>query len=187
MQDILDIIKNIEMVYETNSAFQILKDFERVIDELDIYVYKNWSEGELAAGPNIERHWITCTFMWPYKKMPDPQGAKRLLDYDCKINYKKSFLLKPRKIKSPDDIRPGTKKGKLDRELIWLVQIQMPKNLIADVYEGYIQNLYDDEKAAKEQSETTIEQPQDADLLSATTPPEQNFGGSPLAPQGATI
>ena len=187
MQDILDIIKNIEMVYESNTAFQILKDFERVIDELDIYVYKNWIDGELAAGPDIERHWVTCTFMWPYKKMPDPKGAKRLLDYDCKISYKKSFLLKPRKIKTPDDIRPGTKKGKLDREPIWLVQIQMPKNLIADVYQGYIENLYDDEKEAKEASETTIQQTQDADMLSADMNPSQNAGTIPAAPQGATL
>lgn len=188
MQDILDIIKNIEMIYENNTSFQILKDFERVIDELDIYVYKNWEDGELAAGPDVERHWVTCTFMWPYDKMPDPKGAKRLLDYDCKISYKKSILLKPRKIKSPDDIRPGTKKGKLDREPIWLVQIQMPKNLIADVYQGYIDNLYDNEKQAKEENESTIEQPQDADMLSADMNPETGAGGAQPAPgaqQGA--
>jgi hypothetical protein len=180
MQDILDIIKNIEMVYENNTSFQILKDFERVVDELDIYVYKNWIDGELAAGPTVERHWVTCTFMWPYEKMPDPKGGKRLLDYDCKISYKKSFLLKPRKIKSPDDIRPGTKKGKLDREPIWLVRIQMPKNLIADVYQGYIDNLYDEEKEAREESETNITQPQDADVLSGGVP-----SAAPAAAPGA--
>ena len=37
----------------------------------------------------------------------------------------------------PDDIRPGTKKGKLDRKPIWLVTIKMPKKLIADIYTGY--------------------------------------------------
>lgn len=171
MQDILDIIKNIELVYDNNTSFQILKDFERVIDELDIYVYKNWQDGELASGPNVERHWVTCTFMWPYDKMPDPRGGKRLLDYDCKVKYKQSYLIKPRKIKSPDDIRPGTKKGKLDKEPIWLVEIQMPKNLIADVYQGYIDNMYDDEKEAKEENESNIEQPQDADMLSAGMTP----------------
>ena len=29
---------------------------------------------------------------------------------------KKQLLLNPRQIKDPDDIRPGTKKGKLDRQ-----------------------------------------------------------------------
>jgi len=31
MQDIYDIIKNIEGIYESNSSFNILKDFERVL------------------------------------------------------------------------------------------------------------------------------------------------------------
>tara|TARA_S200000501_G_scaffold201838_1_gene189946 strand:- start:1387 stop:1908 length:522 start_codon:yes stop_codon:yes gene_type:complete len=137
MQDVLDIIKNIESIYDSNTSFQVLKDFERVLDELDIYVYKNWKEGELCEGPKIERHWVTCCFMWPRDQMPDPIGGKRLLDYDCKVSYAKSHLIVPRKIEEPDDIRPGTKKGKLDRKPIWLVTIKMPKKLIADIYTGY--------------------------------------------------
>ena len=37
--DIVDVIKNLQTLSENNDAFQILKDFERVIDELDIYVF----------------------------------------------------------------------------------------------------------------------------------------------------
>ena len=137
MEDIYDLIKNVEMIYDSDTSFQILKDFERVLDELDLYVYKNWEEGELLSGPKIERHWVTCKFMWSRDKMPDPMGAKRLVDYDCKIGYKKDHIVKPRKVKSPDDFRPGTKKGKLDRHPIWIVEIQMPKKLIADIYTSY--------------------------------------------------
>jgi hypothetical protein len=144
MHDVLDIIKNVEQIYDSNTAFNILKDFERVLDELDIYVYSNWEAGELAEGPEISRHWVTCSFMWPKDKMPDPMGGKRLLDYDCKVRYKKSNLIVPRKIEKPDDIRPGTKKGKLDRLPIWIVEIQMPKKLIADIYTGYIEDAYID-------------------------------------------
>ena len=150
MQDITDIIKNVETVYESNTGFQVLKDFERVLDELDLYVYDNWEDGELAEGPNIERHWVSCTFMWPKKDMPDPMGGKRLLDYDCKISYKKSNIIKPRPIKKPDDIRPGTKKGKLEKHPVWLVQIDMPKKLIVDIYGGAMEDieLPDAQKAA---------------------------------------
>ena len=130
MQDVMDIVKNVEGIYESDTAFSVLKDFERVLDELDLYVYENWEDGELASGPNIEKHWVSCEFMWPKDKMPDPMGGKRLLDYDCKVSYKKSSLLKPRKIRKPDDIRPGSKKGKLDREPIWLVNITMPKDCL---------------------------------------------------------
>lgn len=137
MEDVYDLIKNVERIYDSNTSFQVLKDFERVLDELDMYVYKNWQEGELLSGPNIERHWVTCKFMWARSEMPDPMGAKRLTEYDCKIGYKKDYILKPRKIKKPEDIRDGTKKGKLDRHPIWVVTIQMPKKLIADMYSSF--------------------------------------------------
>jgi|TARA_B100001094_G_scaffold178442_1_gene172486 hypothetical protein len=137
MQDIYDIIKNIERIYDSTTNFKILKDFERVLDELNVYVYDNWMDGELAEGPIVDRHWITCKFFWLRKNMPDPEGGKRLLDYNCKVTYQKEFLIKPRKIRTPDDIRPGTKKGKLDRETIWIVSITMPKKLIADIYRNY--------------------------------------------------
>ena len=137
MQDTLDLIKNVENIYNSDNAFQVLKDFERVLDELDLYVYENWKDGELLSGPNITRHWIACSFIWDRDQMPDPMGGKRLLDYDCKVTYKKDKIIRPRKIRKPDDIRPGTKKGKLDTLPIWVVEIMMPKKLIADIYGGY--------------------------------------------------
>jgi hypothetical protein len=161
MHDVLDIIKNVETVYDSNTAFQVLKDFERVLDELDIYVYANWEDGELAAGPEISRHWVTCEFMWDADKMPDPMGGKRLLDYDCKVSYTKTHLIEPRKIKKPDDIRPGTKKGKLDRRPIWVVEIKMPKKLIADIYSGYAEMLNQNTDPAT--PETVTPEPQTAD------------------------
>lgn len=148
MEDVYDLIKNVEKIYSSNTAFQVLKDFERVLEELDMYVYKNWQDGELLSGPEISRHWVTCKFMWDRKDMPDPMGAKRLTEYDCKIGYAKSYILKPRKIKKPEDVRDGTKKGKLDRHPIWIVEIQMPKKLIADMYSSYAeQNDIDTEPA----------------------------------------
>ena len=53
MHDVLNIVKNIESIYESDTALAVLKDFERVLDELDIYVYENWADGELVSGPNI--------------------------------------------------------------------------------------------------------------------------------------
>jgi hypothetical protein len=137
MEDIYDLVKNAETIYGSDTSFQVLKDFERVLDEVDLYVYKNWQDGELLSGPKIERHWVTCRFMWDRDKMPDPMGGKRLTEYDCKIGYKKDYIIRPRQIRKPEDIRPDTKKGKLDKHPIWVVEIQMPKKLIADIYSGY--------------------------------------------------
>ncbi len=136
MHDVLDIIKNVQSLYAVGPTISILKDFERVIDELDVYVFENWSEGELLSGPVDSRHFVTCSFMWPADKMPDPAGGKRLLDKGCKVTYQKDELLKPRKIKNPNDYRPGTTKGKIDAHDIWVVEIKMPKELIGNFKYG---------------------------------------------------
>lgn len=137
MHDIVDIIKNVQTLSSNDTAFQILKDFERVIDELDIYVFKNWEDGELIEGPAVNRYSVTCKFMWPREEMPDPSGGERLLDYGCKITYQKDNLLVPRKVYSPDDFRPNTKKGKLDPHPVWIVTITIPKKLMQDIFQGY--------------------------------------------------
>ena len=93
MHDVLDIIKNVQSLYALGPTLGILKDFERVIDELDVYVFENWEDGELLTGPIDSRHFVTCSFMWPADKMPDPAGGKRLLDKGCKVTYKKDELL----------------------------------------------------------------------------------------------
>ena len=136
MHDILDVIRNIQDLYENNSSLAVLKDFERVLDEMDMYAYENWENGELAYGPKVDRHWITAGFMWPADKMPNPIAGKRLTDLGCKLTYQKSHLLEPRQIRTQEDIRPGTKKGKIDAHPIWTVTIKMPKKLMQDVDTG---------------------------------------------------
>jgi hypothetical protein len=136
MRDIIDVIKNLQTLSENGSAFKVLKDFERVIDELNIYVFDNWLDGELFEGPHVDRYTVTCSFMWPINRAPDPQGGKQLVDYGCKVIYKKENMLLPRKIKDPGDFRPGTKKGKIDAYPVWIVKITMPKKLMQDVYIG---------------------------------------------------
>jgi hypothetical protein len=136
MHDVLDIIKNVQSLYAVGPTLSILKDFERVVDELDVYVFANWEDGELLTGPEDSRHFVTCSFMWPADKMPDPAGGKRLLDKGCKVSYKKDELMKPRKIKTPADYRPGTTKGRIDAHDIWVVEIRMPKELIGNFKHG---------------------------------------------------
>lgn len=146
MYDILDVISNIQDLYENNSSLGALKDFERVLDEMDVYVYDNWEDGELVSGPIVDRHWITASFMWPRNSMPDPVGGKRLTDIGCQVKYAKSHVIQPRPIKTPDDLRPGTRKGKLDHIPVWVVEISMPKKLAFDIYKGYMDKMRRDEE-----------------------------------------
>ena len=170
MHDVMDIVKNIEHIYDSDTAFSVLKDFERVLDELDIYVYENWEDGELVSGPNIEKHWVTCEFMWAREKMPDPMGGKRLIDYECKVSFEKTNIIKPRKIKEPGDMSPGTKKGKLDRHPIWVVKIQMPKDLILNIYSGYREQLDIVSEPAEMGPETAVDQVPQAGEEAAMAP-----------------
>jgi hypothetical protein len=177
MHDILDVIRNIQDLYENNSSLAVLKDMERVLDEMDVYVYENWENGELAYGPKVERHWITAGFMWPQDKMPDPVGGKRLTELGCKVSYQKSHLVEPRKIRTESDLRPGTKKGKLDRHPIWIVEIQVPKKVAFDMYKGYMN------KMKTEYQESS--KPAGASAPPASGAPAPAAGGAPAAAPAA--
>lgn len=138
--DIKTAIENTKKIYLSDSTLNILLDFERVLDELDLYAFKNWIKGELVEGPDVSRYWVTCKFMWPRAMMPDPRGAERLLPYGCKITYEKSSIEVPIKIDSPNDFRDdGSRKARLAPVKIWLVEIAMPQELIADIEQGSIE------------------------------------------------
>lgn len=138
--DIKTAIENTKRIYLSDSSLNILLDFERVIDELDLYSFENWKKGELVEGPTVEKYWVTCTFMWPYKLMPDPTAAERLLPYGCHVTYEKTVVNVPIEIKSPDDQRAdGSRKGKLAPVKVWLVKIEMPNELISDIEQGSVE------------------------------------------------
>lgn len=137
--DTLDLVNNTKKLYMSQSSLEILMDFERVLDQLDLYAYENWSNGELVDGPTSSKHWVEATFMWPHKLMPDPDGAKRLIGYDAIVTFEKDVLKTPVKIEDRDDMEYGTPLNKIREDSIWLVTIKMPKELIRDVEEGFIE------------------------------------------------
>ena len=87
--------------------------------------------------------------MFPYKDMPDPAGAERLLSRNCKVYYKEDKYNEPRKIESPDDFQPGTKKPKIDEIPIWVVKVKIPKKYVI---------IYDDTEADEEELEKGYQQ-----------------------------
>jgi hypothetical protein len=137
--NIKDIINNTKDIYMTDSSLNTLLDFERVVDELDLYAFANWKQGELVEGPVYEKYFVTCTFMWPHKKMPDPRGGERLLEYDCEVKYRKDQLMYPVKVKTPNDFEPGTKMPKMAKTPVWLVEITIPKKLMRDIQQGSLE------------------------------------------------
>ena len=177
------IAENTKEIFMSDSMLKTLLDFERVIDELNVYIFPNWNKGELVEGPKYEKYFVTCKFMWPKRAMPDPTGGERLLQYGCSVTYEKTKLWTPVKIKTPDDFKPGTKVAKMASSPVWLVSITMPKHLmqeihvgsvevgrekldIEDIEDAYEMGLDDDQyKTADEQDENQSERKQDAEAV----------------------
>ncbi len=137
--DYWQVADNIKNIYMSEGSLLTLLDFERVLDELDLYAFANWEIGELVAGPDISKYRVACTFLWPEKLMPDPRGARRLLPFDCDVKYKKTTMKVPVKIEDPSDYRPGTHKAKIIEKKVWLVEITMPKSLMSDIRTGSVE------------------------------------------------
>ena len=53
---------SIKKISETNSLLDMLCEFEKVIDDADIYAYKNWDKGEILEGPDLKRHFVLNKF-----------------------------------------------------------------------------------------------------------------------------
>jgi len=139
MEDIRDTLKNTKAITQSDTMQEHLMNFERVLDHLNLYVFSNWIDGELVAGPEVKKYWVVCGFMWPKSKMPDPAGGAKLLNYGCKVLYKKAKLKTPVEVESPDDFEPGTKYPKMVKKGVWLVEIMMPQKLIKDIARGSVE------------------------------------------------
>lgn len=131
-------LETVKKIYMSDASLSMLCDFERVLDNLDFYAFPNWRLGELVEGPVIKRYWVTCKFMWPLDKMPDPNAAKRLLGYGARISYQKDKVQMPVQIKSPNDFRDMGHKPKLKDFPVWFVEIMIPKKLLSDIKQGSV-------------------------------------------------
>ena len=186
-RSIKDVIENTKAIYMTDSSINTLLDFERIIDELDIYAFDHWKQGELVEGPIYEKYFVTCIFMWPHKQKPDTRGAKRLADYGCVVKYRRDVLSYPIKLKSPNDFQPGTKMPKMGKAPIWLVSITVPKKLMQDIHQGSLElenenlNSEDLEQSYDEGLDDKMYQTGDAGPTAAAPAPN---AGAPVPGQG---
>ena len=127
----------VKKVSDTNTLLDMLLEFEKVLEDVDLYAYKNWEKGEVLEGPHLDRHFATVKLIYKEEDMPDPYGAKRLMARDCLVKYKKDVLLSPRKVKTMDDIDIHTRadgsvrrKAKTQRENVWVVEVKMPRRYV---------------------------------------------------------
>jgi len=175
--DFVSIVDTIRGVYMNDGSMSTLLDFERVLDEADIYAFKNWLIGELVDGPKIGRYNAKCIFMWPYQLMPDPRAALRLLNVGCKVKFAKTRIEVPVEIKDYEDFVQGTRYPKMSKKRVWMVEITIPFELMDDIKEGSIdladqtidleeiQNAYDEDLDAPTKDENEQETQQDENQM----------------------
>lgn len=136
--DFVSIVNTIKGIMTSDGSMSILLDYERVLDDADVYAFKNWKLGELVQGPDVGRYSVTCTFMWPYKLMPDPRAARRLITLGCKVYYSLKEIEVPIEVKDYDDFVQGTNYPKGVKRKVWFVRIEIPLELMDDIKEGSI-------------------------------------------------
>ena len=134
----VSIVDTIRGIYTSDGSMSTLIDFERVLDEADLYAFKNWIIGELVQGPTVGRYSAKCIFMWPYKLMPNPKGALRLIKIGCKVRFGKSEIEVPVQVKDYDDFQPGSRYPTMAKRKVWFVEIEIPFELMDDIKEGSI-------------------------------------------------
>jgi len=136
MIDYKEIIDNIKSIYDGNSSLDILLEFEKILDNMHIYAYKNWIEGEVVKGPEVNRYWVKVTLMYPYSMMPDPSAAKRIVEHGGVVKYAKKTYKMSVNVESPEDMemeaRTGKRKPKKENSDVWFVEILIPRHLIDD-------------------------------------------------------
>ena len=134
-----DALATLKRVDEDITVLDMLLEFEKTLDNASLYAYKNWMDGELVEGPEINRYWFTTTWMYPKSKMPDPSGGMRLIKYGCKVYFKEDNFKHPIRVLGPEDIEPGKdqpRKAKMKTTPVWLVTIMMPRKFVDEAQEG---------------------------------------------------
>lgn len=178
--DFVSIASTVKGIMTSDGAMSTLLDFERVLDQSDLYAFKNWLIGELVQGPDVGRYSVTCVFMWPYKLMPDPSGAKRLMKIGCKLKFVKSEVKIPIQIQDYEDYVPGTRYPKAVKKKVWFVEIEIPLELMDDIKEGSI-DLADATIDLKE-IEDAYDEDLDKEGAQQEEMPGDEAGAAPAAP-----
>lgn len=136
----------IKRLSDSASLTDILIQVEDWLDSLDIYVFKNWFEGEIADGPTIERHWVSIILKYPYDEMPDPEGGIRLLKYGAKVMFKKTQE-EDTEDQKQEDIKDLERHAENSQDIefhshsrtapqlkeVWLVEIKIPRHFIDEL------------------------------------------------------
>lgn len=155
-----DLNEQIRKISDGETLLDMLLEFEGVLDDLDLYAYKNWDQGEILSGPDVGRHFVNVDLMYMGDQMPDPEGARRLLKRGIPVKYEKdtlTYAAKPPRGEQAikDDVKNRTIGGSGNSDVIrvtnkkqtcpvWIVTIQMPRRFLDSAVKDFVDLGEDD-------------------------------------------
>ena len=134
---------DLEKLQDSPNLLDILIQMEDVLDSMDIYVFKNWLEGEVVDGPVVRRYWLDFALKYAPDRMPDPRGALRLLKHGLRVDITRAK-------EEGENLTVLTKQeGEADPDAetehdIWLVKISIPRRLVVQM-NAADHDFYDEE------------------------------------------
>lgn len=176
MTDLESIKRTLVNISSGNGLIDMLLEFERTLDNVELFAYKNWILGELVKGPKVTRYWFKVCLMYPYSKMPDPLGGIRLTKIGARVNFRKGIFRKPVKVTGPESWQDiNSKKAKLSSHNVWLVTIKLPIKYISRGLDNIDDIIDADIKFTNKLLSKTYDEDETTE-----TPEEMSPGGGPL-------
>ena len=124
--------KSIKLEYNNVSILDILIAVYEILDDVGIFAFKNWINGEIVQGPEISRYWIEIAAIYDYDEMPDPSASLRLTNKNFHVQFKKTKKEEAMDTSNPDyqAFDAGRKKAATETKDVWLVKIVVPRHFI---------------------------------------------------------
>lgn len=119
---------DLERLENTPRLLDLLVTMEDILDGLDIYVFRNWVDGEVIEGPIISRHWAAFSLLYKKSKMPDPKACLRLMKHNINVEY--SEVSRESKPLTTDRQKPNVKPSKKEEDQYWMVKVTFPRELL---------------------------------------------------------
>lgn len=164
-----DITGNIQKLFDEDGLQDILLAVEEYLDNMDLYVFANWIDGEIVEGPVVSKYWVEITLKYTMDELPDPRGAYLFHNQGTKIQVRKDTQMVPRPVREPGDINPETNKQVMNEVPVMLVKFTIPRRLVdaSSVQEYEILDSEEDaidptQEADFQEPEALAEEPEEA-------------------------
>lgn len=133
----MDSSQAIQNLYDQDGLLDILLGVEEYFDNMDLYAYKNWINGEIVEGPNVSKYWVEITLKFSHDTFPDPVATKIFEKQGTKIFVRPDWEVHPiEHPRSNDDMQSilgnaaNLSTPKDERTPILLVKFQIPRRLV---------------------------------------------------------